>query len=276
MNETILQNGYPSLEELKQNGCLPSEERYQKGPVAVLECIQPIPCNPCDGACPFGAIRVGTPITNLPRLIEEKCTGCGRCISHCSGLAIFVVDKTYRPGLASVSFPHEYLPLPERGQMVEAVDRAGQTVCTAQVIRVADPPANDHTPVVTVAVPVELADVVRGMKRLPQENAGEDGQAAGRSISLEDPDDTIVCRCEEVTVGDIKRAIAEGAQTLTGIKRRTRAGMGLCQGRTCHMLIERMLKEHPQYRAMAVEPDTVRPPMVPVKMGVLGGECDDE
>ena len=46
-------------------------------------------------------------------------------------------------------------------------------------------------------------------------------------------DNIYVCRCEEVTVGDIKRAIAAGADSLKAIKMRTHAGMGVCQGMTC-------------------------------------------
>lgn len=70
MSNSILQNGYPSWEELKQFNRIPSDERFAKGPVAVIECIQPIPCNPCEGACKFGAICVGDPIINLPCLDE--------------------------------------------------------------------------------------------------------------------------------------------------------------------------------------------------------------
>ena len=54
-------------------------------------------------------------------------------------------------------------------------------------------------------------------------------------------DDMIVCRCEEVTVGEIKQAIKEGARDITGVKRRVRAGMGLCQGRTCEKLVQQIL-----------------------------------
>ena len=45
----------------------------------------------------------------------------------------------------------------------------------------------------------------------------------------------IVCRCEEVTEGEIRAAIRArvGARTLDGIKRRTRSGMGRCQGGFC-------------------------------------------
>ena len=55
-------------------------------------------------------------------------------------------------------------------------------------------------------------------------------------------DDIYVCRCEEVTVGDIKRAIAAGARSVRDIKVRTNAGMGVCQGMTCRKNIERMLR----------------------------------
>lgn len=45
--------------------------------------------------------------------------------------------------------------------------------------------------------------------------------------------DIIICRCEEITKGEIIQAIRDGATTVDGIKRMTRAGKGLCQGRTC-------------------------------------------
>lgn len=275
MNDDILQNGYPSWEELKKFNRIPSDERFAKGPVAVIECIQDIPCNPCEGACKFDAICVGEPITNLPQLQEEKCIGCGICVAQCPGLAIFVVDKTYSETKATVSFPHEFLPLPEKGQKVIAVDRAGKPVCEAVVVRVVNPESNDHTPVVTVAIPKEYADVVRGMVRLGRENpAGEPGCCKDYVYRESDPDDVIVCRCEEVTVGDIRRAIAEGATSITGIKRRTRAGMGLCQGRTCSKLVTKMISDATGKRGTDIPPDTARPPMKPVPIKILGGDDD--
>lgn len=272
MSQSILQNGYPSMEELKQFHRLPSEERCKKGPVAVIECIQPIPCNPCEAACRFQAIHVGEPIINLPQLNEEKCVGCGACIAHCSGLAIFVVDKTYSENEATVSFPHEYLPLPEKGDMVDAVNRAGDTVCKAKVIRVVNPEANDHTPVVTVAVPLELADEVRGMVRLGHEKKTKPEKLNEDTVSLFEPENTIVCRCEEVTVGDIRQALAEGMTSISGIKKRTRAGMGLCQGRTCSKLVTRMLSEYLSENPAEITPDTVRAPVKPVTFGTLAEE----
>ncbi|MCP4177680.1 MAG: (2Fe-2S)-binding protein [bacterium] len=50
-----------------------------------------------------------------------------------------------------------------------------------------------------------------------------------------------ICRCEEITLEEVQQAIKNGAVSLDGIKRRTHAGMGLCQGRTCSKLITSML-----------------------------------
>ncbi|MEA4899756.1 MAG: NAD(P)/FAD-dependent oxidoreductase [Eubacteriales bacterium] len=43
----------------------------------------------------------------------------------------------------------------------------------------------------------------------------------------------VICRCETVTEGEIVEAIRRGARSLDGVKRRTRAGMGRCQGGFC-------------------------------------------
>ena len=142
-------------------GC-PSAERFAQGKVAVLECGQEIPCNPCEAACPFGAISVGKPITNLPHLVAERCKGCGLCVAACPGLAIFLVDKTYSKKEALVTFPYEYLPRPQVAAQVEAVNRQGEVVCSGRVYKVEQPPQAKGTALVTLAVPQEWADDVRG------------------------------------------------------------------------------------------------------------------
>jgi len=55
------------------------------------------------------------------------------------------------------------------------------------------------------------------------------------------PDDTIVCRCEEVTAGALRAAQAEGAASLPALKKATRAGMGRCQGRMCAATVARLV-----------------------------------
>jgi len=73
--------------------------------------------------------------------------------SRLSGLSYFLVDITYSKEEAAVSFPFEYLPLPEEGARVNAVNRAGKVVCQATVIKVQNPAKCDYTPVITVVIP---------------------------------------------------------------------------------------------------------------------------
>ncbi|WHH58131.1 (2Fe-2S)-binding protein [Petroclostridium sp. X23] len=56
-------------------------------------------------------------------------------------------------------------------------------------------------------------------------------------------DDYIMCRCEEITLHEIENAIDNGTLSLDEIKKLTRAGMGLCQGRICSTLIMRLLEQ---------------------------------
>lgn len=90
-------------------------------------------------------------------------------------------------------------------------------------------------------------------------------------------DKILICRCEEICEKEIQEAIADGATTITGIKRRTGAGMGLCQGRTCRRLISAILTQQTGTDPADIEPPTTRPPVRPVKVSTLldaqeGGE----
>ena len=160
---TLEEDGVLSSDELARLPAIPSAERLKQGAVAVIECAQEIPCNPCEEACPAGAIQVGEAITNLPVLASDQCTGCGLCIPVCPGLAIFVVDVTYSDREATVQLPYEFLPLPEKGEFVTALDREGTPVCPARVVNVRNPNRFDHTAVITIAIPKDQAMNVRNI-----------------------------------------------------------------------------------------------------------------
>lgn len=144
---------------------IPSAVRRKMGPVACIECFQQIPCNPCEEACPRGAITVGKEITSLPTLDGEKCNGCGICMTRCPGLAIFALDETYGEASALVSFPYEYLPLPVKGQEVKCTDRLGQYVTDGVIHQVRTAAAFDHTAIVTVEIPRKYVMEVRFIDR---------------------------------------------------------------------------------------------------------------
>lgn len=157
--------GYPSWDELRRSPGFPSAQRLNRGRVAVIECVQEIPCNPCEEACPHSAITVGSPITNLPVLDEDKCTGCGLCIPKCPGLAIFCVDLGGKGTEALVQMPWEYLPLPEPGESLEVCDRAGSPIGRGRVTAVRRGPGFDKTAVVEVAVPKQIAMDARSLSQ---------------------------------------------------------------------------------------------------------------
>jgi Fe-S-cluster-containing hydrogenase component 2 len=159
---SYLEDGVVTLEEIQ----LPSEERLGKGAAAVIECVQLIPCNPCVDACPQKAITIRGSINNTPEMDFDLCNGCGICVSNCPGLAIFLVDKT-KP---SVGMPYEFLPLPDKGETVELLDRAGAVCGRGEVVRIRNTKAQDRTPMVTIAMDEALVMTARFFRRIPDDH----------------------------------------------------------------------------------------------------------
>jgi len=86
---------------------------------------------------------------------------------------------------------------------------------------------------------------------------------------LEIPDDTIVCRCEDISMGDIKEGIADGYDNPRALKNGMRVSMGNCQGRTCgpvvYDIIAAVTGKAPEISGIF----NVRPPMKPVAITAL-------
>lgn len=85
-------------------------------------------------------------------------------------------------------------------------------------------------------------------------------------------DDMMICRCEEVTKGEIRKAIHEGMFTLTEIRRYLRTGMGLCQGQTCSKLVKSIVAKELGLTPGDLEPAVSRAPMRPIEMKILGND----
>jgi len=182
----LINDGIPTKDDIAK--ITPPEQRLSEGPVAIVECFQEIPCNPCVKACKRGAIimhhdagrfdltasvvsekawtELSQPssINDLPVVNHELCNGCGVCISYCPGLAIFVVDKSYSDKFALVKLPYEYVPVPEAGQQVEGLDRAGKVLGNFEVVKVTSGGKKNMTYTVSLAVPKNLAMEVRGCR----------------------------------------------------------------------------------------------------------------
>jgi thioredoxin reductase/bacterioferritin-associated ferredoxin len=103
---------------------------------------------------------------------------------------------------------------------------------------------------------------------------GMSGLMALRSGLVEAIDsDTIVCRCEDVTRGQIEAAIAAGAGEVNQLKHFTRCGMGPCQGRMCGEVVGEIVARHAGSRE-AAGLWTMRPPLRPILLDALLGSFD--
>jgi NAD(P)H-nitrite reductase large subunit len=86
----------------------------------------------------------------------------------------------------------------------------------------------------------------------------------------------IICRCEEVSLADILVSISEGCRTVEEIKRRTRAGMGLCQSKSCLRLVQRILAQQTGQNIAEIYPATYRSPLRPMSLCVLAALEEEE
>ena len=87
----LIQDGIPTSEDLSK--VLPPQNRLETGPVAMAECFQKIPCNPCAKACPKKAIHVEPDINQTPQIDFDQCIGCGICQKNCEFGAVTVTNN---------------------------------------------------------------------------------------------------------------------------------------------------------------------------------------
>lgn len=159
ISKNLLAHGYVTQEELTN---FPSYSYKKAGVHPVIECTQNIPCNPCQDSCKVGCIKIGADITKIPVIDEaKKCVDCGMCVANCPGQAIFLVNETYEDGYGSISFPYEFLPIPQIGDKGMALDRKGHAVCKTKIVGVKKLPIMDKTAVITMKVPVQYINSAR-------------------------------------------------------------------------------------------------------------------
>ena len=240
------------------------------GVFPVIHCNQEIPCNPCSQVCPHGLIRIDADdIRHLPVFSSangHECSACGRCLAVCPGLAITLVDfRKTASGSALVTLPVEvederFLP----GQLIELCDTTGNSLATRPVKSVRKVAGfKNGTSLVTVEAPSEIAAKIAGIRlleaTLPPFSAAQD---------LADHP-TYICRCERVTVNEIRQLIRSGIRDINQIKAVTKASMGACGGKTCLNMIRRLFQEEGVPLSEVTE-TTIRPLFVEVPVAVLG------
>ncbi|MEA3420073.1 MAG: FAD-dependent oxidoreductase [Acidobacteriota bacterium] len=242
----------------------------------VLHCTQEIPCNPCVSVCPMNLIHIDEEdIRRLPKFIGEKdgkhCIGCEKCVAICPGLAITLVDYRKDRKMPTVTIAYEFLKESiNEGDKIVVLDCEGEVLGKVEVIKVRAILRNDRTVLVKVKVPEKYARRVAGIRVQKPEVTWAMAEVKDRMS-----DDTIVCRCERVTAGEIRELIHKGYRDLNEIKTVTRAGMGACGGKTCSPLILRLFQEEGVPLEKVTE-NVKRPLFMEVPLGAFAGVEEKE
>ncbi len=161
-----LQRGYNTREELEELDVLPPEEIVKKKRVAIIECTEEVPCNPCAFVCRVDAIEKEG-LSTLAVVDWEKCSGCTLCVAVCPGLSIFL--QQIKDGKGYVTMPYELLPEPKVGAKALLMDRSGKVVGEGTIVNPTYQAKGDAYPrwVVTVEMDdPELSCEVRAIKIL--------------------------------------------------------------------------------------------------------------
>ena len=245
----------------------------EEGIFPIFHCDQEIPCNPCTTVCPQHQIFTETDlITSLPYFKgEEECTGCGRCVAVCPGLAVTLVDYRKDREYPFVTFAHEMTEgSVKKGDRKIVMSDTGE-IGEFTIERTRKLKKYPKTQLVTVKLPRNVAKYATGIK-IQTHKITEP-----TSIYHKPPlaDDAIVCRCERVSAGEIRKWIQQGVTDINQLKALTHVQMGACGGKTCTAIINKIFREE-GVPSEQITKGTLRPLFVEVPLGVFAHTKDVE
>ncbi|HQF82304.1 MAG TPA: FAD-dependent oxidoreductase [Candidatus Syntrophosphaera thermopropionivorans] len=263
--EAIPSEWYAKAEVLKSHpGAI---KDYQKdlpetGVFPVIHCIQEIPCNPCTTVCPTNSIHTEDGgLMSLP-VYSGNCIGCYKCVLICPGLAITLVDYRKDKENPLVTIPYEVFNIPKtEGEEIELMDIEGNSLGFYIIKSVIDVKKR-HTQLIKVQVPKAIARKIASFRIQAKEVSEPLPEPV---IPDKMPDEAMICLCERVKAGDIRKLIHSGVTNLNQIKAITRAGMGPCGAKTCENLILQLLREE-GIPIEKVVPNTKRPLFIEVPL----------
>jgi glycine/D-amino acid oxidase-like deaminating enzyme/Fe-S-cluster-containing hydrogenase component 2/bacterioferritin-associated ferredoxin/ferredoxin len=214
---------------------LPTEERMNAKPFVLIDCLYGFACNPCEFACPHGAITK-TSTSTVPAIDFNKCTGCFDCVFQCPGLAIF----GYHIKKDWLFLPVEYSV--KENSEVFLVDNNGKKLGEGVIEKVLKKP--NKTDIVRVKahdVHGEQLMQVRGF--ITKENYPEkiDFKNAPKAEEIE----KYICHCDDVTLTELLDVIGDRKFiSVDEIKHTTRLGMGACRGKRCIRRMKQLLRSY--------------------------------
>jgi len=202
----------------------PEPDRMNGKPYVLIDCLYGFACNPCEFACPQGAITK-TSTSTVPYIDFDKCIGCMDCVYQCPGLAIF----GYNPKKNWLFLPIEYF-VDEKTEVYLA-DNNGKILGNGIVEKILKKPNKTHIArVLSLDVHGESLNNVRGFiakKDYPE-------PLKMKKTTYRKEEDTYVCHCDDVAIDEILDVIGDRKFiSVDEVKHTTRLGMGACRGKRC-------------------------------------------
>jgi glycine/D-amino acid oxidase-like deaminating enzyme/Fe-S-cluster-containing hydrogenase component 2/bacterioferritin-associated ferredoxin len=212
---------------------LPDSERMMEKPFVLIDCLYGFACNPCEFACPHGAITK-TSTSTVPALDFEKCIGCMECVYQCPGLAIF-----------GYSLKKDWLFLPieyeaEEGAEVFLVDNQGKKLGEGVITRILKKP-NKTNIARLQATDIEGEALVNVRGFIVKEEYPEPLTFSPLEEEIES--EAYICHCDDVTLKEILDVVGDRKYiSVDEIKHTTRLGMGACRGKRCIPRLKQLVR----------------------------------
>ncbi len=203
---------------------VPDSARMNAKGFVQIDCLYGFACNPCEFACPHGAITK-TSTSTVPEIDFEKCIGCMDCVYQCPGLAIF----GYNLKKDWLFLPIEYVA--EAGSPVFLVDNNGKKLGTGIIDKILKKP--NKTDIARVrSLDIHGEDLARVRGFIVQDKYPGPVSITPVAMKVENP--VYVCHCDDVTYDEILKTIGDRKFiSVDEIKHTTRLGMGACRGKRC-------------------------------------------
>ncbi|MBI9067542.1 MAG: FAD-dependent oxidoreductase [Salinivirgaceae bacterium] len=210
----------------------PTAERQQQKPFVMIDCLYGFACNPCEFACPHGAITK-TSTSTVPNIDFDKCIGCMECVYQCPGLAIF----GYAPKKNWLFLPVEYHVDIEKD--VFLINNNGEKIGEGIIEKILKKPNKTNVARVKATELYEKVKLTEVRGFIVKENYPE-------QVVLKDSPEiesaSYVCHCDDVTMDDILKVIGDRKYiSVDEIKHTTRLGMGACRGKRCIPRLKRSI-----------------------------------
>lgn len=210
---------------------MPSEERMKAKPFVLIDCLYGFACNPCQFACPHGAI-VKVSSNTVPEIDFNKCIGCMKCVYQCPGLAIFGFNQSKN----QLFLPVEYFV--NEGINVFLVDNYGKKVGRGIIEKIL---VKENKTNIARVNATELTGKLTDVRGFIAEDSYPEPVVFRPEHEVEAEE--YVCHCDDVSLEKVLGVIGDRKYiSVDEIKHTTRLGMGPCRGKRCIRRLSQLLR----------------------------------